>query len=198
MAVGRSRGDDVSRARPIRKRDLWLAPRAVPSTPAGLALVAGYDGTAVARAAVVQAGLIAGPTGCVFVVHAYRSPPRRLGRSSFDHRLSAAQAAGRCVLEDLLAGRHPLPEAQYTPELVCGRPIEAMIRVADARDADAIVVGARLTGWLHAILKAVSRERMLAAGVPVIVVPELLEPSYGDHGPPVDDDSDIPPISTWW
>jgi hypothetical protein len=44
----------------------------------------------------------------------------------------------------------------------------------------------------------VSRERMLAAGVPVIVVPELLEPSYGDHGFPGNDDSDIPPISTWW
>ena len=73
-----------------------------------------------------------------------------------------------------------------------------MIRVADARDADAIVVGARLTGWMHAILKAVSRERMLAGGVPVILVPELLEPSYGDHGPPENDDSDIPPISTWW
>ena len=61
-------------------------------------IVAGYDGTAVGREAVVQAGLQAGPTGCVFVVYAYGSPGSRFGRV---RRLKAAWAAGRRALEDL-------------------------------------------------------------------------------------------------
>jgi nucleotide-binding universal stress UspA family protein len=112
-----------------------------PLLPVSRAIIAGYDGTALGRKAVVEAGLRAWPTGCVFVVHAYRSPPGYLGSPYTERRMSAARAAGRRLLEDLFGDRG-LPDVEYIPELLSGRPMEAIARVAAAREADAIVIGA--------------------------------------------------------
>ena len=133
-------------------------------------IVAGYDGTAVGREAVVQAGLQAGPTGCVFVVYAYGSPGSRFGRV---RRLKAAWAAGRRALEDLFNDGDPLPDADYVEELIPGWLHDAIRHVAYIRRADAIVVGARQTGPMRTVLSSFSRGRLLAAGVPVVIVSEL-------------------------
>jgi nucleotide-binding universal stress UspA family protein len=167
-----------------------------PLRPVSRAIVAGYDGTALGRKVVVEAGLRAWPTGCVFVVYAYRSPPGYVGSPYSERRVSAARAEGRRALEDLFAD-HRLPDVEYIPELISGRSMEAIARVAVARGAAAIVVGARHTARARTMLNAVSRQRLLGPAVPVIVIPE------GHYGPAGggstgDDASPIPPIDAWW
>ena len=168
-----------------------------PLRPVSRAIIVGYDGTALGRKAVVEAGLRAWPAGCVFVVHAYRSPPGYLASPYTERRVSAARAAGRRLLEDLF-GDGGLPDVEYIPELISGRPIEAIARVAAARDADAIVIGARPTGRVRTILSAVSRQRLLTPAVPVILIPEARNGRRGDGGAAADEDSRIPPIDAWW
>jgi nucleotide-binding universal stress UspA family protein len=159
--------------------------------------VAGYDGTALGRKVVLEAGLRAWPTGCVFVVYAYRSPPGYVGSPYSERRVSAARAEGRRALEDLFAD-HGLPDVEYIPELISGRPMEAIARVAAARGAVAIVVGARHTGRARTMLKAASRQRLLWPAVPVIVIPEAHDGPRGAGGAAGDDESPIPPIDAWW
>jgi nucleotide-binding universal stress UspA family protein len=168
-----------------------------PLLPVSRAVIAGYDGTALGRKAVVEAGLRAWPTGCVFVVHAYRSPPGYLGSPYTERRMSAARAAGRRLLEELFGDRG-LPDVEYIPELLSGRPMEAIARVAAAREADAIVIGARPTGRVRTILNAVSRQRLLTAAVPVILIPEARDRPRGDGSAAADEDSTTPPIDAWW
>jgi nucleotide-binding universal stress UspA family protein len=168
-----------------------------PLRPVSCAIIVGYDGTALGRTAVVEAGLRARPAGCVFVVHAYRSPPGYLGSPYTERRVSAARAAGKRLLEDLFSDGG-LPDVEYIPELISGRPMEAIARVAAARDADAIVIGARPTGRVRTILNAVSRQRLLTPAVPVILIPEARNGPRGDGGAAADEDYRTAPIDAWW
>jgi len=137
-----------------------------PSRSVTCAIVAGYDGSPLGQAAVVEAGLRAGETGCVFVVFAYHTPPGFLGWPYFDRRLRSARATGERALAELLTGRASLPNSEYIPELIAGAPADAIVRVAAARHAEAIVVGAsqrRRRG-------SVSRELERNADMPVITI----------------------------
>jgi nucleotide-binding universal stress UspA family protein len=135
---------------------------------AARAIVAGYDGSQVAQAAVVEAGLRAGPRGCVFVVYAYDSPPALLGWPYYNRRLMRARAIGHQALADLLMGEIWLPEAEYIPELIAGKPEDVIARVAAARHADTVVVGACSAGRVRAKRLSVSQELKRTLRVPVI------------------------------
>ena len=147
--------------------------------PAARTVVVGYDSTALGRAAVVEAGLRAGLTGCVFVVYAYRNPPGFLGspllRATAEHRSSHRPACPHQPPQGpwRLAGR------QYVPELLGGPPADALMRVAAARSADEIVVGARHAGRLRGVLGTVTRTLLRTAEVPVITIPESAPPDRG-------------------
>jgi nucleotide-binding universal stress UspA family protein len=133
-------------------------------------LVAGYDGSSESQAAVVEAGLRAGQTGCVFVVYAYDGPPRFLGSPNYNCRLGRARAVGHRALADLLQGGTWLPQAEYIPELIEGKPAEAIARVAAARHADAIVVGPTEARRLRGKRASVSHELERTVPVPVITI----------------------------
>jgi nucleotide-binding universal stress UspA family protein len=141
-----------------------------PSRVTTRVLVAGYDGSPESQAAVVEAGLRAGQTGCVFVVYAYAGPPRFLGSPNYDRRLSRARAVGHRALADLLQGGTWLPKAEYIPELIEGKPAEAIARVAAARHADAIVVGPTEARRRRGKRASVSHELERTAAVPVITI----------------------------
>ena len=141
-----------------------------PSRGATHVVVAGYDGSPEGQAAVVEAGLRAGQTGCVFVVYAYDGPPRFLGSPYYDRRLARTRAVGNRALTDLLLGETWLPEAEYIPELIEGRPAEAIARVADARHADAIVVGPNQVQRVRGRRTSVSDELEDTVRVPVITI----------------------------
>ena len=141
-----------------------------PRRLAARAVVAGYDGSPLAQAAVVEAGLRAGRTGCVFVVYAYDPPPGFVGWPYYDRRLMRARATGHQALADLLMGGTWLPEAEYIRELIAGQPADAIARVAAARHADAIVVGATRARRPMAKRASVSHELERAVRVPVITI----------------------------
>lgn len=169
-----------------------------PSRSPSRVIVAGFDGTPLGEAAVAEAALRAGPTGCVFVVCAYRTPPGFMGWPYFDRRLTDDRSAGREMLEHLWSRRNELPTAELIPELISGRPADAISRVAAARHAHAIVVGAGRARRFRTRPGHVARQLQLTAHVPVIAVPPSPSRKHGAHGPGADVAPTIPDVGTWW
>jgi nucleotide-binding universal stress UspA family protein len=138
----------------------------------GRVVVVGYDGSPTARAAVDYAAGRAGPDGRVFVVHAYGPPSDWLGYPDFDRILHDHQERGRALMDGLAMGDDDLLKTDWETELVEGPAADAILRVADARHADEIVVGSRARGRVAAAaLGSVSHDVVHGARVPVVVVP---------------------------
>jgi len=135
--------------------------------------VVGYDGSAGARGAVIQAAQRAGERGHVFVVYAYDSPPGHLGHPYYDQRLIEARQRGAAALTELLREpREDLPRTDYVEELLGGPPAEAINTVARTRNADAILVGApTVRGRGRRARGSVSHKLIQMADRPVLVVP---------------------------
>lgn len=134
-------------------------------------MVVGYDGSPTARAAVDYAARRAGTGGKVYVVYAYGPPPDFLGRPHYQHLLRESQEHGRAVLDALVAEDGALLGADFEAELIEGPPGEAILKVADVRGADEIVVGSRGHGPLRSVLGSVSHDVLHRAHVPIVVVP---------------------------
>lgn len=120
----------------------------------GLTVVVGYDGSPNARAAVDYAAWLAGATGKLYVVHAD------------EHR-----ARGEAVLDALVLTDDPLLETEFETELLEKPAADAIVEVAETRNADLIVVGSRGLGRLRAALGSVSHDVLHRADRPVLVVP---------------------------
>ena len=135
-------------------------------------IVVGYDGSPASRAAVGVAARRAGPGGRVIVVHAYDLPPDFLGSPDYGGILAGRQAHGRALLEALpLEGNDELLDTDYETELIGGPAAEAIAGVAQVRNADEIVIGARGHGRVRALLGSVSLEVLHRADRPVTVIP---------------------------
>lgn len=130
-------------------------------------IVVGYDGSSGAQRALSYARERSEPDGRVVVVYAFSPPPAWNGTPYYERTLIDQQSHGRSVLESL-DGR--LPNSVWTA-LVQGPPAEALIRVAQARKADEIVVGSRGLGRLRGALDSVSHALLHEADRPVVVVP---------------------------
>ena len=142
----------------------------------GRVIVVGYDGSATAKAAVDYAASEAGPQGKVFVVHAYGPPSDWLGFPNYQRVLDDHLERGRAVIDGLAMGDDPLLETQWEAELLEGPPADAILRVADTREADEIVVGSRGRGALtRAALGSVSHDLLNRANIPVVVIPHIPE-----------------------
>jgi nucleotide-binding universal stress UspA family protein len=138
----------------------------------GRVVVVGYDGSATAKAAVDYAAREAGPDGHLFVVHAYGPPSDWLGYPNYDRVLHDHQDRGRAVIDGLALGDDAVLGTDWEAELVEGPAADAILRVAEARGADEIVVGSRARGRLaSAALGSVSHDVLHAARVPVVVIP---------------------------
>jgi nucleotide-binding universal stress UspA family protein len=135
-------------------------------------IVVGYDGSEPARAAVLIAARHAGHGGRVFVVHAYDLPPDFVGSPNYRRLLSERRDHGQALLDSMpLTGNGGLLDTEYETELVAGPPAQAIAGVANAREANEIVVGARGLGRDRALIGSVSHELLLIADRPVLVVP---------------------------
>jgi nucleotide-binding universal stress UspA family protein len=133
------------------------------STERSATIVVGYDGSDAAQAALLFAARQAGPTGRVFIVHAYELPPDFLGSPNYDRILSERRGRGEAVLRELPLQSDALAGPQYETELIGGPPAEAIATVARVRGADEIVVGARGLGRVRALLGSVSHELLHVA-----------------------------------
>jgi nucleotide-binding universal stress UspA family protein len=95
-----------------------------------------------------------------------------LGGTVYNKKLSEHMNAARASLDaaKALADESGV-EAEY--ELVEGDPAEAIVRFAESRDADLVVVGTRGRGGIAgSLLGSVSSEVVRASSRPVVVVRE--------------------------
>jgi nucleotide-binding universal stress UspA family protein len=132
-------------------------------------LVVGYDGSEAARKALSYASARVNG-GKMFVVTAVVPPPEWMGRPGWQQMVDAEHTRGGELLED--AVRQLPASVDYSTELLEGPAADAIVGVADARHADAIVVGSRGLGRVRAVLGSVSHDVLHLADCPVVVVPE--------------------------
>jgi len=124
-------------------------------------IVVGYDGLEASRSAVAAAAQRAGPEGTLAVVYVIDPVP---GWRALDERYLAAQRSLNRLASADFRG------TKVETEVVEGQAAEALIRVAQVRQADEIVVGSRRRGRLRAMLGSVSHRLLEQAGRPVVVV----------------------------
>lgn len=134
--------------------------------PTGL-IVAGYDGSAGAQAAMRYAIGHLAPNGALTAAYAYEPPPDWLGTDYYQASLDQHMGRGRAALDALL----PDLADTFERELVQGHPATAIADLARSRDADAIVVGSRGLGRFAAAIGSVSHALLHEADRPLIVVP---------------------------
>ncbi|MEA2466467.1 MAG: hypothetical protein QOJ57_593 [Thermoleophilaceae bacterium] len=139
----------------------------------GPVIVVGYDGSATSRTAVDHAARQAGPRGTVYLVHSYGLPPEWLGYPYYQHVLDEHRTRGEVLLGALPATDDPLLETHFESELLGGPPADAITSVAEARDADAIVIGSRGLSRMYSALGSVSHDVLHRATVPVVVMPHV-------------------------
>lgn len=131
-------------------------------------LVVGYDGSEAARRALVYASARVNG-GKLFLVTAAVPPPEWMGAPGWQRILDEERERAAELLEQAVA---QLPAGvDYTTELLEGPAAEAIVGVAEAREADEIVVGSRGLGRVRAVLGSVSHDVLHLAHQPVVVVP---------------------------
>jgi nucleotide-binding universal stress UspA family protein len=111
------------------------------------------------------AGRAAPRGGEVVAVCAFHAPADWLGAPYYQLSLDDQHERARELTRGL--GKR----AGVETDIVMGPPVEALTRVAQARDADEIVVGARGLGRFRAALGSVSHELLHEADRPVVIVP---------------------------
>jgi nucleotide-binding universal stress UspA family protein len=132
-------------------------------------VIVGYDGSPESKLAVQIAAERAGPGGTVVAVHVTMPASDWLGSSSYEPIVEHTHHAAQILLaelEDLDVG-----EATVEPELIEGKPAEALLRVARGRDAREIVVGSRGLGPFRSLLGSTSHALLERADRPVVIVP---------------------------
>jgi nucleotide-binding universal stress UspA family protein len=137
----------------------------------GPVIVAGYDGSPESRAAVANAEQRAGPQGTVVVVHVADAVSDWLGTPYYDRAVEAEHLAARTLLDEIEESANGEPAIEHA--IVEGDPAEALMRVAQARDAREIVVGSRGRGRLRAVMGSVSHRLLERSDRPVVVIPPL-------------------------
>ena len=136
-------------------------------------LVVGYDGSREAHAALTYASeRVDG--GKLFVVTAAPAVPDLLGAPNYQHFVDAAHTNARRLLDE--AAGQIRPGVAFETELMEGPAADAIVRIADVRDADAIVIGSRGLGRVRATLGSVSHDVLHLADRPVVVIPSGKEP----------------------
>jgi nucleotide-binding universal stress UspA family protein len=129
---------------------------------------AGDSGNAAALTAARVANLMGVPLILVFGYESSAMAPR--GGALTDEIEAIAEEA-TADAQALIAADYPSLEVQV--ELVQDRPVESLIRVAEARGAEAIVVGHGGSGPLKAaLLGSITYEMVHRAPIPVLIVPE--------------------------
>ena len=133
-------------------------------------IVVGYDGSACGNAAVDRALSLAAELGDhVTVVFGY-APPGIWGGEIAEHEQAIEELAERVTAD----AKHRAEDGgtEVGVELVAKRPAEALIEVADERDARMIVVGSFSEPPLKGVILGSTPTKLLhLAERPVLVVP---------------------------
>jgi nucleotide-binding universal stress UspA family protein len=132
-------------------------------------IVVGYDGSAGSRAALDEAARLATGLGLeVVITFGYGVQPS--GGETADHRRLLEERGSR--LADEAMARLAELGVRGSIAIVDERPAESLVRVAEERGAEMIVVGTRGEGPLAgALLGAVPYKLVHRSTIPVLVVP---------------------------
>jgi len=136
-------------------------------------IVVGYDGSPEARAALAYAAERVDGSGKLFIVAAAAPVPDLLGTPYYQQHLDASQSRSRELLEE--AASQVPAGVDYATELIDGPAADAIVRVADVRDAREIVIGSRGLGRVRAVLGSVSHDVLHLTHRPVVVIPPTRE-----------------------
>lgn len=138
----------------------------------GVQLVVGVGGDSGGDAAAQFAARVASLTGgSVVLVFGYESSALGPRGGALEDEVGAVGTEITDAVKAQLAESHP--DLTVEVELVRDRPVESLIRVAEARGADAIVVGHGGQGPMRgALLGSITYEIVHRSPVPVVVVPE--------------------------
>ena len=111
----------------------------------------------------------------VILVHAYPRVHQFLGEPNLSQTIAKHIEQANKLIDPLVASLSDDGIDTIT-EILEGPPADAILRVADARDVDLIVMGARGLGSLNSLLLgSVSQKVMAHATCPVMVVREKQE-----------------------
>lgn len=134
-------------------------------------LVLGYDGSACAKAALETAVALARQLGDRIVIAYGDAPPLHLrGEEWKAHRDALRELGQHATDEALAAARVAGVDAEAV--LVDEKPVDALLDLAERRDARMIVVGSHGEGPLTgALLGSVSYKLLHRSSRPVLVVP---------------------------
>ena len=129
------------------------------------------DGSSHAEEALKYARDLASRDGAqVIVVHAFAPVPSYLGEPWEDRAMARHVAAGHQVANEA-AQRLQEAGLEVIVEVLEGPPADAILRVADVRQCDLIVMGSRGHGTLASLLLGSVSHRVLAhAQTPVMIV----------------------------
>lgn len=137
------------------------------------AIVCGYDGSDPCRAALEQAVAIARDTGDPIVV-VFGFPVSRLGGEVPDYARALHERAAE--VDKHARDQAAALGAEIEVELVEKEPAEALVEVADRRDARLIVVGSRGESTIKGVLIGSTPHKLLQlSGRPILCVPDPRE-----------------------
>ncbi len=108
----------------------------------------------------------------ILVVHAYPKIPDYLGEPNLSQTIARHLEKAEELVEPMIK---QLQDAgiDVIPEILEGPPADAILRVADAREVDLIVMGARGLGSVASMLLGSVSQKVLAhAKCPVMIVRE--------------------------
>jgi nucleotide-binding universal stress UspA family protein len=130
-----------------------------------------YDGSAHSQRALDCAQDLAQKYAAQLVlVHAFHQIPREWGRPFLQEAEVHAMKAAEEVMQEA-ESKLGSTNVQVVTELLEGPPAEAILRVAETRECDLIVMGSRGLGELRAVLLGSVSERVLHhSTVPVLIV----------------------------
>jgi nucleotide-binding universal stress UspA family protein len=130
-----------------------------------------YDGsTHSQRALDCAADLVQKYGAQLILVHAFHPVPGELGLKMLEQVEAKTIASGEQVIEEAQSRLASLG-VPVVSELLEGPPADAVLRVAETRKCDLIVMGSRGLGGLEAtLLGSVSEQVLQRAAVPVLIV----------------------------
>jgi nucleotide-binding universal stress UspA family protein len=134
-------------------------------------ILVAYDGSAHSQRALDCAANIAERYGAqLILVHAFHPVPGELGLRMLEQVEATTIASGEQVIAEAQSRLASLG-AKFDSELLEGPPAEAVLRVAETRKCDLIVIGSRGLSELRAtLLGSVSEHVLHHSAMPVLVV----------------------------
>jgi nucleotide-binding universal stress UspA family protein len=131
------------------------------------AIVVGYDGSEIARAALGYARRRAGSNGRLIIVQAVTSPTMFLDTGYYEESLEHARERGETLMADVESLLAETPNERRIEE---GPPAQTLVRIAREVGAGEIVVGSRGFGAGRAVLGSVSHALLHEADRPVVIL----------------------------